>query len=309
MPIIDDEITKAQTYKAPETKPITTEVDAETETVEGRMNKMNETGSTYTNLNRQDAKRSSNDRGLINSTMAGTAGVEAGIRASKEIAALDAPTYTQTRFNNQSDENDFLKNRQSADLNKETATHANELRSGELKTANDLAMERDTHSSNLNQSMAAFESTLKQSEMVLDSDLRLAFEEKLQSDKFSDEAKMSIVDTMNNIVRDTQAQITTIGTSDRTAAQQATAIRAAEVNRDAQLAVYEDLLGSMEGWDWGTDFGGGGGASSGGNVQSSADIYQAGADAAAATAAASTSSQTNSVSQGLIDRYGEGWQK
>ena len=230
--IVDAEIGSALDYKAPTTTPVTTEVDAGSETVESRLNDITAKGSRYTNLASADAKRSANTRGLINSTMAGAAGVDAAVRAALPIAQQDASTYTATRFKNQDTENEFLKNRQSADLNMETASH----------------------NSNLNQSMARLEQSFTESNMELDFELRTAFEQTMQSDRFSDEAKMNIVDTMNNIVRDTQQQIVTIGMSDRSASQQAAAIKAAEANRDASLKVYQKLLDSFDGWDWGTNF-------------------------------------------------------
>ena len=75
-------------YKAPETKPVTTEVDAPNETVEGRMSNINLRDSAYSTLNEKEAVRESNDRGLINSTMAGAAGVEAGIKAARTATTV-----------------------------------------------------------------------------------------------------------------------------------------------------------------------------------------------------------------------------
>jgi len=55
-------------------------------------------------------------------------------------------------------------------------------------------------------------------------------------------------------MRDTQEQITQVGLSDRTAAQQASAIKMIETSRDAELAVYQDLLSSFNDWEWSTEF-------------------------------------------------------
>jgi len=211
----------ADTYRAPDTSPVSSQVAAEGETVESRINAMTAEGSRYTDLAKSDTIRQANSRGLINSTMAGAAGTEAAIRAALPIAQQDAKTMTDTRMLNQNTENEFLKNRQSADLNMETAAHT---------------------------------SRLAQIETVLDYDQKARLEILLQSEKFSDEAKMNIVTTMSNIVRDTQTQITEIGLSDRSAAQQASAIEMVYENRDAELAVYEALLDSFSDWDWGTNF-------------------------------------------------------
>jgi hypothetical protein len=395
-------VESAQTYKAPTTTPITTEVDAGTETVENRLNDMTAKGSRYTNLAASDARRQANTRGLVNSTMAGAAGTEAAIRAALPIAQQDAQTYTQTRFKNQDVGNRFLENRQNTNLNKESAAHASGLKLGEMDEAsrltrgemrlgdelqsgqmrlgsslsreestllnelqmkrdnnaaslsaeenqqladlqairdaalsglsreenellndltmkrdqglaeltaeenaqlnelqmkrdsalseqsmerdshlNQLSIDRDNNSAELNKELSAFENTLQESRMVLDAELKTAFEQTMQDDRFGDEAKMQIVTTMNNIVRDTQQQIVTIGTSDRSAKQQAAAIKAAEANRDATLAVYQKLLDGFNDWDWGTDFTPGG-ASGAGSAPTSGSASDVMADAAAA---------------------------
>jgi len=299
----------ADEYKAPEVKPITSEVDAPTETVESRLNTITAKGSTYTDLAKKDAIRSANTRGLINSTMAGAAGTDAAIRAAMPIAQQDAKTFTDTRMTNQRAQNEFLKNRQSANLNMETAGYQSQLtkdeatqksgltneentllnslamkrdqgmsaltqeenaqlnalemkrdtalsglRTEELTTENQLAINRDNNSAALNEHLATLESSLKQAEMTLDSELRTAFETTLQDARFSDEAKIQIVNNMNSIIRDTQEQITQVGLSDRSAAQQESAINLIREMRDAELAVYQDLLSSFNDWEWSTDF-------------------------------------------------------
>ena len=264
-PPIDKVAPPADEYKAPEVKPITTQVDAPTETVESRLSDITAEGSRYTDLAKADAIRQANTRGLINTTMAGAAGTEAAIRAALPIAQQDATTYTDTRFRNQAAENEFLRNRQSANLNLETAAQGSQLaqieaeqtsglRVGEMEVENQLNINRDINSAALNEQLSAFESTLKQTEMTLDNELRTAFETTLQDERFSDEAKIQIVTTMNSIMRDTQEQITQVGLSDRTAAQQAAAIDMIQKSRDAELAVYQDLLSSFNDWEWSTEF-------------------------------------------------------
>ena len=76
----------------------------------------------------------------------------------------------------------------------------------------------------------------------------------LNDAKFSDEMKLQYVSTINNIMRDSQQQIVDIGMSDRSAAQQAQAIELVNKQRNAQIAVYEDLLKTFDDWNWGTDF-------------------------------------------------------
>jgi len=244
----------ADEYKAPTVQPITTQVDVPTETVESRLSDITAKGSRYTDLAKADAIRQANTRGLINTTMAGAAGTEAAIRAALPIAQQDAKTFVDTRMMNQQQLNEFLKNRQSANLNIETAAQASGLRVGEMEVENQLNINRDINSAALNEQLSAFESALKQTEMTLDNELRTGFETTLQDARFSDEAKMQIVTTMNNIMRDTQEQITQVGLSDRSAAQQVSAINMIQQSRDAELAVYQDLLSSFNDWEWSTEF-------------------------------------------------------
>jgi len=310
----------ADEYKAPTVQPIATQVDAPTETVEARLNRLTAKGSTYTDLAKADAIRQANTRGLINTTMAGAAGTEAAIRAALPIAQQDVKPYTETRMANQAAMNEFLRNRQSANLNIEAAAQASRLQKGEMQLGSQLTQEevaqrsgltneentllseltmkrdqglavltqeeneqlsrlemrrdetlsgqrieeaaaesqfainRDINSAALNEQLATLDSSLKQNEMVLDNELRTAFETTIQDARFSDEAKIQIVNNMNAIIRDTQEQITQVGLSDRTAAQQASAINMIQQSRDAELAVYQDLLSSFNDWEWSTDF-------------------------------------------------------
>lgn len=266
-------------------KAITTQVAETGETVESRLNALTAKGSKYTDLAKNEAMRSANTRGLINSTMAGAAGTEAAIRSALPIAQQDAKTMTDTRMANQMAQNEFLRNQQSAGLNIETAERSSELTREENTLLNDLTMKRDAgmselskeeqeqltnlemkrdaassqlqinrdnNSAELNKGLAAFESELKKGEMELDSELKLRLEKTLQDGKFSDEAKMHALTAMSTLLRDAQAQIVEVGLSDRTAAQQAAAIAEIIATRDASLAVYEGLLADSD-WDWGTD--------------------------------------------------------
>jgi len=88
----------------------------------------------------------------------------------------------------------------------------------------------------------------------MDSKLKTQFEKTMQDERFSDEAKIQIVTTINSIMTDTQDQITAVGLSDRSAVQQSEAIDQIRRSRDAQIAVYEDLLKSFNDWEWSTDF-------------------------------------------------------
>ena len=234
------------------------------ETVESRLSALTEKGSRYTDIAKKEAIRQANTRGLINTTMAGASGVEAAIKAGLPIAQQDAKTMTETRMRNQAARNEFLKNRQSANLNLETAAQGSQLRKGEMELGSELtqeealqksgltreentllndlnmkrdaglseltqeevaqlkdlemkrdaasselrkgemevehvfALERDKQSAELNESLATLESSLKMTEMTLDSELKTAFEKTLQDERFSDEVKIQIVTAMNS---------------------------------------------------------------------------------------------------------------
>jgi len=241
--IVDSKIDEAQGYKAPEVKPITTDVDSKTETVESRLNDLTASGSRYVELARSDAQREANNRGLVNSTMAGAAGVDAAVRNAMPIAEADARTYTDTRMKNQDTENKFLENRQNTNLNMESDTQKSNLTRGEQNNQSSLT---DKENRVLNE--------LNIERMEIDNDLKIKLETTMNDEKFSDESKLQIIATMNNIVRDSNQQITDVGMSDRSAAQQATAIDMIRKNRDAELSVYQDLLAGFNDWDWGTNF-------------------------------------------------------
>jgi len=209
------------TFKAPPAQAVTSQVAPEGETVESRLGALTEKGSKYTELARQDAIRQAASRGLINTTMAGAAGTEAAIRAALPIAQQDAQTMTETRMRNQAAEQELVRNRQAADLNME---------------------------------VASLEDTFRANQMKLDTQLKTRLQTTLQSQKLSDEVKIQALSTINNIVRDTAAQIAEIGLSDRSAEQQASAIQQLQRNRDAEIAVYENLLSNMSDWYWGTEF-------------------------------------------------------
>jgi len=146
-------------------------------------------------------------------------------------------------------------------IKRDSAQSANTM--AQQSQANQLAINRDNNSAALNQSLATLESGLRQSEMKLDAGLKLTLEQTLQGQKFSDNAKMNILASINQIISDSQSQIVQVGLSNRTGAQQAAAIIDIQTNRDAALAVYQNMLKSMPGWKWDTNFTPAGGTNGG----------------------------------------------
>lgn len=68
-------------------------VDAASETVQGRMTGLLDSNSQYMQQARADAMRSANERGMMNSAMAASGGTDAAIRSALPIATTDAGTY------------------------------------------------------------------------------------------------------------------------------------------------------------------------------------------------------------------------
>jgi hypothetical protein len=290
-------------------KPLTTEVNQETDTVQGQLKGLTSGSSAFVNLNENETARQSNSRGLINSTISRGAGREAAIKSAMPIATQDAKTFSDNRTNNQNTENRFLENRQNTNLNMEAAEQKSGLVKGEMTLGSQLSkdeaiqqsalsneenrilsdltikrddnlstlsreeqdnlnelemkrdaalqvfnIDRDNNSAQKNERLAELESSLRESEIKLDDELREAFEIKMNDEKFSDESQLQIVTTMNTIIRDTQQQIVDIGMSDRSGPQQAAAIKLVQDNRDAQLAVYDNVLTNFNDWKWGSDF-------------------------------------------------------
>lgn len=83
-----------------EWNPETTTVNAPTDTVQGQLGSLLNSGSPYIQQARDRAQRYAASRGLINSSIAGGAGEEAAISQALPIASQDAATYTNTRLAN-----------------------------------------------------------------------------------------------------------------------------------------------------------------------------------------------------------------
>lgn len=83
----------------------TRDVDASKETVSGQINSLLSENSPVLQQARNDALRTANDRGMLNSAMAASGGTDAVIRSAAQIGAQNAATY-----GNAADYNTALKN-------------------------------------------------------------------------------------------------------------------------------------------------------------------------------------------------------
>lgn len=93
--------------KPPAAKPELYNVDPNTMTVQGQMEGLLSSDSQYINLARQQAAEQANSRGLLNSSIAASAGQRAAIESALPIAQQDAQTYFSQSNLNQNAENNF----------------------------------------------------------------------------------------------------------------------------------------------------------------------------------------------------------
>ena len=82
-------------------------VNPTTQTAQGQMNGLLADNSKYMQLARQQAKEQANQAGLLNTTLAETAGERAAIESALPIAQQDANTYFAQSNLNQNAENNF----------------------------------------------------------------------------------------------------------------------------------------------------------------------------------------------------------
>ena len=135
----------APTYTAP----VARQVDAKTETIEGRLPGLLASNSPVLQQAQNRTAQQYNARGLLSSRSANQAGQEAVIAKAIEIASPDAATYTKTGMANQSENNQFARAAQQqayteknqiatslADIRKQSASDAAAL---ERQSASDAA--------------------------------------------------------------------------------------------------------------------------------------------------------------------------
>lgn len=116
-------------------------VDQPTETVQGQLGSMLESGSPYLQRARAGATQTANRRGLINSSMAAGAGEAAAIDAATPIAQADANIYNQAagqnlQYRNQAESQNAQLGTQ---VNMQNATEANKAASQNAQLASQIA--------------------------------------------------------------------------------------------------------------------------------------------------------------------------
>ncbi len=99
-------------------EPVTQEVDAQKSTVQGQMTGLLDGNSDYMKQAKTGAMQQANKSGLLNSTMAATAGQSAAIKSALPIAQADASVYNNQALANQSVQNNFLQANQAQEFNK-----------------------------------------------------------------------------------------------------------------------------------------------------------------------------------------------
>ena len=117
-------------------------VNKSTDTVSGQMNTLLNEDSDYLKYAKRTAMETSNRRGLLNSTIAAGAGVDAAMKSALPIAQQDAQTYNTANTNNTNWSNKFSENRQTTGLgmlrDKSQAGYAKDLEEMRFKNSQGL---------------------------------------------------------------------------------------------------------------------------------------------------------------------------
>ena len=134
----------APTYTAP----VARQVDAKTETIEGRLPGLLASNSPVLQQAQNRTAQQYNARGLLSSRSANQAGQEAVIAKAIEIASPDAATYTKTGMANQSENNQFARaaQQQAYTEKNQIATSLADIRKQSASDA--AALERQSASDN-----------------------------------------------------------------------------------------------------------------------------------------------------------------
>ena len=122
------------------------QVDAKTETIEGRLPGLLASGSPTLQQAQNRVAQQFNARGLLSSRSANQAGQEAVIAKAIEIARPDAETYTKTGMANQSENNQFARNEQQQSYKEKNQA---------AKSVTDMALQKASDDAALNRQAAS----------------------------------------------------------------------------------------------------------------------------------------------------------
>ena len=175
----------------------------ESETVQGRLTGLLESGSPYVTAAEEGAKRYAQSRGMLNTTMAGTGGRKAAIESALPIASQDAATFAESGLLSQRYGQDVGLVREqelaSGRLSTQDATEALEL-SKQQETATTLRQETElavTQSMNAMDLTSSENRALGSAVTVLGQDLMGKIANIQASPDLSPEAKTTIVQGLN----------------------------------------------------------------------------------------------------------------
>lgn len=208
--------------------PARREIDPTRETVAGQMETLLGKESPYIRQARRETARQAGGRGLINTIMAQAAGEEAAIKAALPIAQQDAQTYFQQGIAEQAGEQKMRESRQAAELTMEVAEQRQIHDTYRMELQTQLDQMKESHSAGLKEHL----------ELVL------------ADKKLSNDMKGTFAQEMGRIMTESQTQIGTVGASDRTAAQQSSAITQIIKQRDSQIVLLKDMMQQSTQWDW-----------------------------------------------------------
>lgn len=221
-----------------QTYPLTRSV-TDAETVEGRLTGLLDDNSRYIQQARDNAAQQANRRGLINSSIAAGAGQKAAIESALPIAQQDAQTFHSQGRANQDVTNTFRTNEQAFNMNR--ALKEQEQR----HTVDRMNIDQVNR-----EKFAQLESKLS----ILKDNNAARLQENLKeievNAQISAEMKRTFALESSRIIDSTQTAIKEIGMSDKTAEQQANAVKQMLAQRDASINMLKQLTLSTRSWNW-----------------------------------------------------------
>ena len=125
------------------------------ETVEGRLEGILQSGSPYIEAAKAGAQRQSKKRGLLNSTMAATAGEKAGIESALPIAQQDAGYLQQRGLNTQQGDISSRLQSESGDITSRLQREQGGIQEGLYETQGNISSRLQSEQGDIQQRLAA----------------------------------------------------------------------------------------------------------------------------------------------------------
>lgn len=216
--------------------PLLGQVDPDKSTVQGQMTGLLDQDSDYMKLAATGAKQQANKAGLLNSTMAASAGQAAAINAAMPIAQADAKSYFNQDLANQQVQNQFKQGEQNFGFNQGMANLNQE---NQVKTLN--------KQSELQSGLDAQKYLAEQDRDRLASQLDLVG---AQSQHQQDIEK-AYLQSIANLRQTASSDAALIGrTEGLTAEQQTTAMNKVYDQANLDIQFMESVFSQPQSWNW-----------------------------------------------------------